>query len=720
MSRCSGSTCNSARPCAACAATDRLPMEPTSPPQGGPARSSWVRQDTSSRSAPRSGRAAPSHAYVDPKRARCSLPLGSGSPAASVRSTAGGGVASHVPVRSVANPAANLTFALPPLPPLPLINGQYRQVGAGRLYPSVPTYGTIKDAIDASDDHDVILVHDGVYTGSRNRDLSFKGLALTVRSVFGPSNCVIDLEGKSGHRAFIFKDGETPETARLVGVTIRNGNDQDGAAVKCIGDTDEIRGSPTIEDCTIIQCRARRKGGAVYATNNSVPAIINCRLWDNEAGSDGGPIALQGPIKPDTMFARQESGPQSQRLPRPVVRGCNIARNRSGGDGGGVWIHDKCDPRFAECEIVANRSSRSGGGVAIDPLCGSTFDSCRIDNNTAAVNGGGVWCKESQPRLMDCIISHNVAVTNGGGVWLMDSVVSLNPSPPPPWNDVGHFTRCRVLSNATGASGAGGGMFVGITRLAGVRGGVTFNHGFIARNRAGRGGGVFVQRAIAYLNNSVVNGNLTKQGAGNGGAAYVEGDFGKLFVLYCTMVGNEAGGFGGAFYVDGSPLDVNVRPRSTALAFTTELSILNSIVWQNFDRQMWWLGQAAYRSGYVHHDYSNIGAESDPSGWKAHGFGNIHVKPGFVILGNEPDGIMYALRNSSPCKDAAEPSSVFRPAPHTPAGTLLPWCKDIAGGCRLAGDRPDMGAFEVQEPPPPKDCGYCTYGVGGKDPRFFD
>lgn len=76
----------------------------------------------------------------------------------------------------------------------------------------VPTeYTTIGAAVYACNDGDVVVIHPGTYTGTNNRDVSFRGKAITVRSLDpdDPStveSTIIDCNGSAGspHRGFYF------------------------------------------------------------------------------------------------------------------------------------------------------------------------------------------------------------------------------------------------------------------------------------------------------------------------------------------------------------------------------------------------------------------------------------------------------------------------------------------------------------------------------------
>jgi len=69
-----------------------------------------------------------------------------------------------------------------------------------------------KAGIDAAWSGDTVLVANGTYTGSGNRDIEMRGKKIVLRSENGPANTVIDCEGGTGndHRGFYIhevKDG---------------------------------------------------------------------------------------------------------------------------------------------------------------------------------------------------------------------------------------------------------------------------------------------------------------------------------------------------------------------------------------------------------------------------------------------------------------------------------------------------------------------------------
>ncbi len=87
-------------------------------------------------------------------------------------------------------------------------------------------YSTIQAAVDATSSGDTVELTDGTYTGEGNRNITYKGKAITVCSQSGdPETCIINVQGVEGsdNNGFRFISGES-EASVLKGVTIKNGN----------------------------------------------------------------------------------------------------------------------------------------------------------------------------------------------------------------------------------------------------------------------------------------------------------------------------------------------------------------------------------------------------------------------------------------------------------------------------------------------------------------
>jgi len=167
---------------------------------------------------------------------------------------------------------------------------------------------TIQAGIDAANNSDTVVIADGTYTGTGNRDLDFNGKAITVISENGPYNCIIDCEGEG--RGFYFHNSET-QSSILSGITITNGYADSGGGIRCTS-------SPTITNCRIIENTAGNGGGiyfgvwsatvinsviagntaafgsAIYSSS-ALPKLINCTMIRNTATTSGAIAISPGP-----------------------------------------------------------------------------------------------------------------------------------------------------------------------------------------------------------------------------------------------------------------------------------------------------------------------------------------------------------------------------------------------------------------------------------------
>ncbi len=206
-------------------------------------------------------------------------------------------------------------------------------------------YPTIQAAIDASTAHgDEVLVAEGVYTGTGNRDIDFRGRRITVRGTAGPERTIVDCQGLG--QGFRLTRREGPGTI-LEGFTIRNGSRDSGAAIRCESS------SPQIRNCIV----TGNQGGGVSLSDSSA-VLANCLIRGNSAGNFGG-VACG-------------SGAQT----------------------------------LVNCAIIDNVSQYAGGGV--DCSYGTTtIRHCTIIGNSGAV-GGALACRyASKVHLESSIVWSN-------------------------------------------------------------------------------------------------------------------------------------------------------------------------------------------------------------------------------------------------------------------------------------------------------------------------
>ena len=150
-------------------------------------------------------------------------------------------------------------------------------------------FDSIQEAVDAAMDGATINVLDGTYTGLGNRDIDLYGKAITLRSVNGAANCIIDCQGSG--RGFDFHSGETQETI-VAGFTITKGQADVGGAIRC------VNSGPQIANCVI----SDNKPDGIWTQGDGAWIIGNTQITSNNLTGDG---TLQ--LEPNTVINMHDS-----------------------------------------------------------------------------------------------------------------------------------------------------------------------------------------------------------------------------------------------------------------------------------------------------------------------------------------------------------------------------------------------------------------------------
>ena len=261
-------------------------------------------------------------------------------------------------------------------------------------------FDAIQEAIDAAASGDMVVILPGTYTGEGNRDLDFKGKAITIRSEDpnDPNLVIINCEGtaESPHRGFEFHRYETPMSV-LAGLTIIGGYHELGGGMYCGG-----YARPTVTNCTFRENSASL-GGGLYI--ESSPTLTNCTFSNNSA--DGGGGIYNSGQEPEC---------------KPVISRCRFIANTAGYNGGAMYNLDRyAEPVVTRCEFIRNSVSQGGGGAIRNNMSGSpNLANCLFVENSAATFGGAIRNSNSgTTTLTNCTFGANSA---GNG-----SALACNP-----------------------------------------------------------------------------------------------------------------------------------------------------------------------------------------------------------------------------------------------------------------------------------------------------
>jgi hypothetical protein len=231
-------------------------------------------------------------------------------------------------------------------------------------------FRSLRRGIDATVNGDTVIVLDGVYQGSLNRNLDFEGRLITLKSLNGPLSVTIDCQHSA--RAFWFHDGEDA-TAVIEGFTVINGYSNQGGAIFCDAS------GPTIRNCRISEC-ASPIGGALYCRNNSSAVVTHCEIRNNRD---------TGGVRFDNSSAQ--------------LRHCVIADNITTiGAGGGI----RCDNGYQKPVI----------------------ENCTVVGNTSGTTGGGLWCRYTNVTVRNSIFYNNRAATAGHQMSVLSASLDVTAS----------------------------------------------------------------------------------------------------------------------------------------------------------------------------------------------------------------------------------------------------------------------------------------------------
>ena len=151
-------------------------------------------------------------------------------------------------------------------------------------------FDLIQEGIDATDNGDIVLLSDGIYTGYGNKNLFWDGNIkhIIVRSENGANNCIIDCEGEG--RGFALVDTYQNNSDVINGFTIKNGNPSaDGGGIYC------ENSAPIISNNIFTGNYGNGGGGAIQIRNYNLDTevqIVGNLIYNNTVLFDGAAMRL--------------------------------------------------------------------------------------------------------------------------------------------------------------------------------------------------------------------------------------------------------------------------------------------------------------------------------------------------------------------------------------------------------------------------------------------
>jgi hypothetical protein len=258
-------------------------------------------------------------------------------------------------------------------------------------------FDAIQEGIDIASGGDTVLVKDGTYTGTGNRDMDFHGKAITVTSENGAENCVINCQGSASdyHRGFNFHSGEDKDSV-LKGFTINNGDNENGGGIRCKDS------SPSICNSIISDCFSRDgHGGGLYFDQSSA-VINNCVIANNRTGS---------------FFINCFGGGLYCQYSDLTINYCTISDNLRTDRGLGAYFNHS-DGSINHCLIVSNNAYGDYGGGLYLKSSSPMLTNCLFLNNSVGEYGGGLYLNSSSPILINCtLLGNSCGWGNGDGIY---------------------------------------------------------------------------------------------------------------------------------------------------------------------------------------------------------------------------------------------------------------------------------------------------------------
>lgn len=310
-------------------------------------------------------------------------------------------------------------------------------------------FQTLADGVSAAFHGDTILIADGLYQGAGNRNINLAGRHLTLRSLNGPTNCIIDCE--SAGRALSMNLNED--------VTIEGLGFDRGLIAGFGGAIDAVGGTLTLRDCVFTNCTATQGGGALRISVGSAvlePCVFLSNASTLTSWGQGGALSVdRSPLR---------------------ARDCTFAFN-NGFRGGAVYLAQAISSNpvaiFTHCNFLENQSNYGGACLVLPVPAGvkHTFDHCQFVGNTSTGDAGAVMSYAPADISSSTFVS-NSAAGRGGAIYfrygaatnLSNSILWGSSAPNGPQIFLGDGGLPKAVLSIAHSDLAGGQFGIGISQ----------------------------------------------------------------------------------------------------------------------------------------------------------------------------------------------------------------------------------------------------------------
>jgi predicted outer membrane repeat protein len=331
------------------------------------------------------------------------------------------------------------------------------------------------------------------------------------------------------------------------GTITKNAADVNGGGFYVTGGQVEIKGG------TISNNVAEANGGGFYVDVSDASietkinsTVANTTISHNKAVNGGGAYVNQGTLKIEDAAT-------------------SIVADTATVSGGGIYMNTGT-VTVTNAKVEGNvAKTAEGGGIYVGnggskATSSITLNGATVDGNEAATSGGGIYVAGNVTLQNGALVKRNEAEASGGGIYVADGGTFTMTG-----GTVGGTTA--EGNKATGANGAGGGLF-----MAG--GTATISGGDISGNSATmNGGGIFMDgretgvAATCTLSNNASIGGMSENYANNaqyGGGICSMG--GTITVKGGTIEHNIASLDGGGIYSAGAKAKIYIQKEGTTLS----------------------------------------------------------------------------------------------------------------------------------------------------------